>query len=197
MKAIAVNPAKRSAKKPSAKKSEKKTKPKKGTRTMASKNKAKKNPATRAAPRRNQAGKFKLTAAEVKSLSGAAAGGGVAGAVTGWVDSVKPPALDMIPSSVLTAAAGVLVVAMTRDALAKAVGYGMVASSVGDIVQEFMGNGTTTVTKEQTEEKGGGALVFSNPGHYGLRHNPAHARMTHNPGHYSAHSKHVGALVTF
>jgi len=146
---------------------------------------AKKNP-SRSAPRRNQAGKFKVTAAEAKSLTGAAVGGALSGAVTNAIDGVKPPALAMVPSALITVGLGIVLVAATKAPLAKAIGYGMVAHGAGDVVEEFMGPAGAPMG---APKKDGEALVFSNPGHYNSLH--------HNPGHYSAASKHVGALVTF
>lgn len=181
-KAIAINPAPRSKKNGGAKKNKTKARSKK---TMAKKRTpAKKNP-SRSAPRRNQAGKFKLTGPETKTLTGAAAGGAISGTVTTYIDGMKPDFLQAVPSAVITATIGVLMVAMTRQPIAKAIGGGMVAHAVGDMVEELMGAPAPAATPAKQDE----ALVFSNPGHYN--------RLNSNPGHYSAASKHVGALVTF
>ena len=180
-KAIAINPAPRSKKKGGAKKN--KTKPG-SKKTMGKKRTpAKKNPSR--PPRRNQAGKFKLTGPETKNLTGAAAGGAISGAATSYIDDMKPDFLAAIPSGVITAALGVVVVAMSRQPIAKAIGGGMVAHAVGDMVEELMGAPAPAPAPAKQDE----ALVFSNPGHYN--------RLNSNPGHYSAASKHVGALVTF
>jgi hypothetical protein len=185
LKAIAINPAPRKKRRAPAKKKNTTTRRKK---TMAARKRApaKKNP-TRKSPRRNQAGKFKLTGPEVKNLTGAAAGGAMSGAVTSYIDGMKPDFLQAVPSAVITAGIGVVLVAMSRQPVAKAIGGGMVAHAVGDMVEEFMQQPGSAGPSPETKAKE--ALVFSNPGHYNS--------LQHNPGHYSAHSKNVGALVTF
>mgnify|MGYP003654456800 FL=1 len=179
-KAIAINPAKR--------KTKSKSNPKGGTVAKSkskskSKSRAKSNPTKPRAPRRNQAA-FRITPTDARNLGMTAAGGAVGGAVTGYLDEMKPEALAMVPTELLTVGAGLLIVAMSKAPAAKAVASGMIGYAAGSMVEKFTADAAATVAPEVAPEKGLGAL-------YGLQsprsiaHNPVHRRATN-----------VGALIS-
>ena len=182
-KAIAINPAKRKTKSKSNPKGGTVAKPKSKSK---SKSRAKSNPTKPRAPRRNQAA-FRITPTDARNLGMTAAGGAVGGAVTGYLDEMKPEALAMVPTELLTVGAGLLIVAMSKAPAAKAVASGMIGYAAGSMVEKFAaeaaqnaGNGTGN----GNDTTNAGAL-------YGLQsprsisHNPLHRRPTN-----------VGALVS-
>ena len=179
-KAIAINPAKRKTKSKSNPKGGTVAKPKPKSK---SKSRAKSNPTKPRAPRRNQAA-FRITPTDARNLGMTAAGGAVGGAVTGYLDEMKPEALAMVPTELLTVGAGLLIVAMSKAPAAKAVASGMIGYAAGSMVEKFAAEAAATVAPEVAPEKGLGAL-------YGLQsprsisHNPLHRRPTN-----------VGALVS-
>lgn len=182
-KAIAINPAKRKSKSKSKskRKSKRKTNPKGGTVAA----KSKKNPARRA-PRRNQA--FKITPTDARNLGMSAAGGAVGGAVTGYLDEMKPEALAMVPTELLTAGAGLLIVAMSKQPAAKAIAAGMIGYAAGSMVEKFTADATTTTGAksgtETTEASKSLDSLYALPNPYKHTPNPYHSRTN------------VGALIS-
>ena len=182
-KAIAINPAQR--------KSKSKTNPRKGGTVAKSKSKskakgksrAKSNPPARRSPRKNQA--FKITPTDARNLGMTAAGGAVGGAVTGYLDDMKPEALEAVPTELLTAGAGLLIVAMSKAPAAKAIAAGMIGYAAGSMVEKYVAaaavDTVVTTTGETTPELG--SL-------YGLQSPQA---ISNNPIHRRAN---VGALIS-
>lgn len=182
-KAIAINPAKRKTKSKSNPKGATVAKSKSKSK---SKSRAKSNPTKPRAPRRNQAA-FKITPTDARNLAMTAAGGAVGGAVTGYLDEMKPEALAAVPTELLTVGAGLLIVAMSKAPAAKAVASGMIGYAAGSMVEK--------VTAEAAQNAGNGTgngNDTTNAGAlYGLQspksiaHNPVHRRATN-----------VGALIS-
>ncbi len=184
-KAIAINPAQR--------KTKSKSNPKGGT-VAKSKSKSKSKPRSRAksnptkprAPRRNQAA-FRITPTDARNLGMTAAGGAVGGAVTGYLDEMKPEALAMVPTELLTVGAGLLIVAMSKAPAAKAVASGMIGYAAGSMVEKF----TAEAAQNAGNGTGNGNDTINAGALYGLQsprsiaHNPVHRRPTN-----------VGALIS-
>ena len=182
-KAIAINPAQRKTKSKSNPKGGTVAKPKSKSK---SKSRAKSNPTKPRAPRRNQAA-FRITPTDARNLGMTAAGGAVGGAVTGYLDEMKPEALAMVPTELLTVGAGLLIVAMSKAPAAKAVASGMIGYAAGSMVEKFTAEAAQNAgigTGNGNDTTNAGAL-------YGLQsprsisHNPLHRRPTN-----------VGALVS-
>lgn len=187
-KAIAINPAKRKTKS----KSKSKSNPRGGkVAKRKTKRKSKSNPTkARRAPRKNQA--FKITPTDARNLGMTAAGGAVGGAVTGYLDEMKPEALAMVPTELLTVGAGLLIVAMSKAPAAKAVASGMIGYAAGSMVEKWTaeaaqstgtGTGTGTGTENGKDNNTGALFGLQSP--RSIAHNPYHRRATN-----------VGALIS-
>lgn len=180
-KAIAINPADRKTK--SKSKTKGATAVAKSKSKSKSKSRAKSNPTKPRPPRKNQAA-FKITPADARNLAATAAGGAVGGAVTGYLDDMKPPALAMIPTELLTAGAGLLLTAVSKAPMAKAFSAGMMGYAAGSMVEKFTSGAATTAAPavEPTAELG---ALYGLQSPRSIANNPVHRRPTN-----------VGALIS-
>ena len=174
MRTIAINPVRRKGTKMAARK-----------RSPRRKTPARRRPAARKANpvrRRRRNPKAGLTAADVKDLGTAAVGGAAAGALTAYLEDAKPQMLAAVPTEVVSAGLGIALAMFGKTPALKNVSRGMVSYSAGRLTERMIADKPAASAPPQT-----GALVYSNPGHYGSHSLP-------NPGHYSD-SLHVGGLV--
>ena len=132
--------------------------------------------------RRRRNPKAGLTPQEVKDLGTASIGGAAAGALTAYLEDAKPAFLDKVPTEVVSAGLGIALAMFGKTPALKNVSRGMLSYSAGRLTERMIAD-KPAAAPPQT-----GALVYSNPGHYGGGH------ALPNPGHYSD-SLHVGGLV--
>ena len=162
MRTIAINPVRR----------KKKMAARKRRKSPAKRAPARRSPAKRSNPvrRRRRNPKAGLTSADVKDLGTASIGGAAAGAVTAYLEDAKPAFLAAVPTEVVSAGLGIALAMFGKTPALKNVSRGMVSYAA-----------------DQAPATQTGALVYTNPGHYGGHSLP-------NPGHYSD-ELHVGGLV--
>jgi hypothetical protein len=171
MRTIAINPVRR----------KKKMAARKRRKSPAKRAPARRSPAKRSNPvrRRRRNPKAGLTSADVKDLGTASIGGAAAGAVTAYLEDAKPAFLAAVPTEVVSAGLGIALAMSGKTPALKNVSRGMVSYAAGRLGERLIA--------DQAPATQTGALVYTNPGHYGGHSLP-------NPGHYSD-ELHVGGLV--